>query len=427
MSTPTSPSPSPSTSPASTTPATDAATRLAALLDGARVQYLSADPGIGIYGTKGASVHVQEVVRAMRTAGADVRILAAKIDGEAPADLADVPVHALASRPRVAAAEREAWLLAQDSEIAAALDPTGTDLTGTDLVYERYSLFSAAALERARAAGVATVLEVNAPLIDEHAAHRGLVHEAEAREVMRRAVTAADVVTCVSEPVARWVAAQVPGARTVVAPNGVNTDRIRPRPERSEGPVTLGFVGTLKPWHGVEILLEAAAPLVRDGVARLLLVGDGPQAAALGERAAALGIADGVERTGALDPRDVPAHLHRMDVGVAPYPAGADDYFSPLKVYEYLAAGLPVVASAVGQIPDVVRDGLTGVLVPPSDVEALRDALALLCEHAPTRERMGRAARADAVELHGWDRTVATSLGALPLGRPLGRPTAVTA
>ncbi|WP_284252308.1 glycosyltransferase family 4 protein [Litorihabitans aurantiacus] len=381
---------------------------------GARVAYVCADPGIGVFGTKGASVHVQEVVRVLRAAGADVVLHATRTGGEPPADLADVVVQLLPTRPRGGdVREREAWLIAQDDAIADAVD-----LAGTDLLYERYSLFSAAALERARAAGIPTVLEVNAPLVDEQAAHRGLVHADAAWESLRRAVTAADVVTCVSEPVAAWVREHVPGARTVVAANGVNTERIRPReahePRETPDVPTIGFVGTLKPWHGVEVLLEAAAPLVRDGVARLLIVGDGPLAADLDARAVELGITAGVERTGATDPADVPALLRRTDVAVAPYPAVAEEYFSPLKVYEYLAAGLPVVASAVGQIPAVVRDGVTGVLLPPSDVVALRDALELLCAHAPTRERMGRAARADAVEHHGWERTVATAIEALP-------------
>src|SRR5699024_12440624 len=112
--------------------------------------------------------------------------------------------------------------------------------------------------------------------------------------------------------------------------------------------------------------------------ARLLLVGDGPQAEALREHALALGTEGAVETTGAVAPVDVPALLHRMDVATAPYPAAGEGYFSPLKVYEYMAAGLPVVASAVGQLPRVIDHSRTGFLVPGSDPTALAGMLTVL-------------------------------------------------
>ena len=89
-------------------------------------------------------------------------------------------------------------------------------------------------------------------------------------------------------------------------------------------------------------------------------------------------------------------------MAVAPYPASDDHYFSPLKIYEYAAAGLPVVASDIGQIPRIVSHGETGLIVPPSDPAALAagiDALVLDPEYAA---RLGRAGRARAVAEHSW-------------------------
>src|SRR5690606_13714515 len=125
--------------------------------------------------------------------------------------------------------------------------------------------------------------------------------------------------------------------------------------------VTVGFVGTLKPWHGVSLLLEAFARLAADfaGV-RLLIVGDGPERAALDQQAAALGIASLTEFTGAVDPELIPALLAEMDVAVAPYPRLDDFYFSPLKVLEYMAAGRAVVASRIGMIPEWIEHAGTG-------------------------------------------------------------------
>src|SRR5690606_25094174 len=146
--------------------------------------------------------------------------------------------------------------------------------------------------------------------------------------------------------------------------------------------------------------------------ARLLLVGDGPQAAALRAQAEALGIADAVEMTGAVAPVDVPGHLHRMDVATAPYPAVGEGYFSPLKVYEYMAAGLPVVASAVGQLPRVVDHRRTGFLVPGSDPAALAEALRELAVDRRLRARVGAPAREHAVAGHTSPHVVARSLAA---------------
>jgi glycosyltransferase involved in cell wall biosynthesis len=91
-----------------------------------------------------------------------------------------------------------------------------------------------------------------------------------------------------------------------------------------------------------------------------------------------------------------------MDLAVAPYPDLPDLYFSPLKVYEYLAAGLPVVASAVGQVPAALEGGRLGTLVRPGDAGALADALAALRADVVRRTALRAATRAAAVERHTW-------------------------
>jgi glycosyltransferase involved in cell wall biosynthesis len=296
-----------------------------------------------------------------------------------------------------------------------------------DLVYERYSLWSRAAADRVDCdplhAGTRSVLEVNAPLVDEQALHRGLVDRAGAESVARDALATATVVTAVSEPVARWaVAAGACPTSVQVLPNGVDTDRIRPgaRPDR---PFTVGFVGTLKPWHGTAVLVEAFAGLAAsDPSARLRLVGHGPQAQALARQAAGLGLGQRVELVGSLAPERVPAALQGFDVAVAPYDDPEQDYFSPLKVFEYLAAGLPVVASDVGQLRGLLDvDGEpAGLLVPPGDPAALRQALCALAADPARRRRLGDRARRLAVERHRWTSVVDRALGLALAGPTVG-------
>lgn len=374
-----------------------------------RLAYVCADPGVPVFGTKGSSVHVQEVVRALRAHGALVELVCARTGGPAPAGLRDVPVHRLPLATARTTAERERQLAGHDSAIAGLLARRGP----FDLVYERYSLWSRSATAHAARAGWPCLLEVNAPLVDEQAVHRELADRAGAEAVIAGAASDATAVVCVSDPVAAWVRGHAPAARTVVVPNGVDTGRFRPPRHRPAGPFIVGFVGTLKPWHGVEVLVDAFARLAgRLPAARLLLVGDGPLAGRVTERAAALGIGAAVTRTGAVDPLQVPGWLHAMHVAVAPYPAGAETYFSPLKVYEYLAAGLPVVASSVGQVPAALDHGRAGVLVRPGDVEGLAAALHALALDPGLRTRLGAAARARAVQCHSWSGVVAASLAA---------------
>ena len=376
-----------------------------------RVAYLCADPGIPVFGTKGASVHVQEIIRAWRARGAEVRVYCTRTGDDVPADLADLTVTWL-KVPQSQGPEREAAQAAAAAELAGKIIDDGADL-----VYERYSLFSTGLAQATAALGIPGILEVNAPLIDEQRTHRYLHDEAAAAAALRAQVAAADRTVCVSAPVARWVESKTepahPGGIAVV-PNGVNTDRILPAsPDPGAVPV-VAFVGTLKPWHGVEVLLEAAA--LASQAWQLRIVGDGPLSAELQRRAAELGVA--VDFTGAVVPEQIPAVLADCSLAAAPYPAmesDADQYFSPLKIYEYLAAALPVVASNVGQIPEIMDDGGTGLLVEPSDPAALAAAIDCLVAYPERRLAMSLAAREQAVARHSWHQVLEQSLAGIRL------------
>jgi glycosyltransferase involved in cell wall biosynthesis len=160
----------------------------------------------------------------------------------------------------------------------------------------------------------------------------------------------------------------------------------------------------MKPWHGVEDLVAAFAQL-RAGSKdnRLLLVGEGPARSQLEAQVRALGLASRVHFTGAVEPAKVPGLMAAMDVAVAPYRSLPQFYFSPLKVYEYMAASLPVVASAVGQLKELIEPEVNGLLVPTGDVPALARALDRLRQDPEKRILLGRAARRKVLAHHTWD------------------------
>ncbi len=347
-------------------------------------------------------MHVQEMLRAMLQDGCRVDLFAAAIGGEPPADLRGIVVHALPAAPRNApVSQREQHALRANREDAALLDRHGP----FDIVYERHSLWSWAVMETARDHGWPGVLEINAPLIDEQITHRELVHREECRDAARRAFSAASVLLGVSQVIQQYVRRFRTDAPVYVIPNGVNPARFPPHivPAIPLGVFTVGFLGTLKPWHGIDSLVEIADLIHADGVPfRLLVVGDGPERPKLEAEIASRGLSDHAILTGAVAAERVPALLTSMHVTLAPYPPLTGFYFSPLKIVESMAAGVPVVASRIGQIEALVRDGVDGLLCRPGDCAAFAAAVRRLRDDEAGRRGMAEAARQHVLAEHTW-------------------------
>jgi len=371
-----------------------------------KIAYINADPGVPVFGTTGCSVHVQEMVLAMLNRGAEVHLFSTRMGDDTAADFSGLHIHPLPPPVRGDEAARENAALAANQPLRAALEREA-EQGAFDLVYERYSLWSCAGMEFAREHEIKSVLEVNAPLIEEKCNERTLLNREGAEDVAMRAFRSAQIITVVSRQLANWLE-EHPSARGKihVVPNAVNPDRFAravPTIPKDREDFVIGFVGTLKACHGLTMLLESFAQLAqKTGLARLLIVGDGPERERLEREIAGRRLSERVHFTGAVAPNEVPGLLASMDVAVAPYPPLANFYLSPIKLYEYMAAGLPIVASCIGQVQEVIQHEVTGILVPPGDTAALTQALHDLQLHPERRAPLGRIARETVLE-HTWD------------------------
>ncbi len=388
-----------------------------------RIAYVCCDPGVPVFGCKGCSVHVQEVLREFLRQGAEVDLFAVRFGGPPPSDLRSVRLHPIDVLRADDSAGRERALLAANTFVKDQLGGSGP----YDLVYERYALCSYAAMEYARNRQTPGILEVNSPLIQEQDQYRMLNDHELAEQTTRRAMISAGAIIAVSPPVADYARRHRLSSTSIyVIPNGVDTarftgDAASPCP-RKKGKFTVGFVGTLKPWHGVANLVDAFGLLAEeDAGIRLLIVGDGPERKRLEQRASGLptSSAGKAHFTGSVPPSKIPALLRSMDVAVAPYLPQEGFYFSPLKIFEYMAAGLPTVASRVGQISDLVQNSETGVLYPPGDIHALAKALLDLSRHPDRCAQLGKLARTTAVRHFTWESIVKR---VLEIAGGLGRP-----
>src|SRR5437870_4684520 len=203
--------------------------------------------------------------------------------------------------------------------------------------------------------------------------------------------SAASAVITVSEANARYIVKTfgVPTAQVHVIPCGVNAERFSPHGERLEPPHVV-CVARLSPVKNLGLLLEACASLRARGVQfRCALIGDGPCRDELEAMRARLGLARVVELAGAAEQAEVLAWWQRATVAVLT----SESEGMPVSLMEAAACGVPAVAPAVGGIPELVEDGVTGLLVPVGDTQALAAALEQLLRNPELAARMGMAAR----------------------------------
>jgi len=368
-----------------------------------RVAYVSADPDMPAFANNASSLAIREMCAAMLDTGLDVSLFVASRGGGTPARLAGVPVTDLRT-PTEADPEihtREALTL--NGETAGALARSAP----FDIIYERASRWSVAPMYYAARSSATGILELHAAVLQGLEDKKASLHARATRAFLKHSLCSARLVIAPSDEVAteaQTIAEDKANVHVVLGgcdPRSLAQTSV----DAGRGEFVVGYVGTLGPGTGLEILVDAFAMLVATSVphAQLLIVGDGPSRDDLVKRVARRGLPNSVTfTTNAGD--DMPTLLAKMNVAVAPHTEAA--VTPPPSIKEYMAAGLPVVASSNAAFSAIVGHNKTGLLFQPGDVTGLASALGQLYADPLRLRHLGHQARAYAGSHFTWGKSL---------------------
>jgi glycosyltransferase involved in cell wall biosynthesis len=392
-----------------------------------KILYLSLTPSMPFGAMTGYGTHMREVCKALGEAGHDVLVsvaaggaLLAPAAVERALDVSRSPgpghrqhsTYELLKRalpPGVYHLARDGRELVAD-RIARHRLQTIVRQHEVDAVYERHGMLTLAGMRAAAMSGVPHLLEVNAP-IEERRDHYGFPLYRLARRVQRLQFELADQIVCVSSTLQSYLVER--GAdreRVHVIPNAVAADRLaRSAGERrstrlqlgiGDDDLVFGFVGRFAYWRGMLPMIDALGEaLRRTPNAHAVLIGDGQMMAEVRRAVEQSDMGGRMHLTGSVGWQDVGRYLAALDVGIL---ASSNWYSSPLKIFEYGAAGLCVVAPRFPPIEEIMEHDVDAVLVPPDDVAALARALVELATDDARRRRLADSLRRRVREHHTW-------------------------
>jgi glycosyltransferase involved in cell wall biosynthesis len=317
-----------------------------------KIAYLTADFGIPVFGTKGASIHVNSIANELSLLGHDVLVLTPNT-GVIPPGKQNFHIEKISigsdweSLSEILRKEDicKGNRLSKDIRnlvYNVILEKKGLEVLDSfrpDMIYERYSLFGTAGSNLARHYGIPLILEVNAPLVEEQQQQRGLSLPTAARETQRQSFMRADHVIVVSQWLKKYVAEHgVQEGRITVLPNGVDTAKFSPchHPELKEKlgwqqSFIAGYVGSMKDWHGLPSVIKAISLVIKKKPNfRLLLVGEGPELPFLKSQINEMGLENYIHLTGLVPHVVFAPWISLMYLGVVTFDISFSDYFFPV-------------------------------------------------------------------------------------------------
>jgi glycosyltransferase involved in cell wall biosynthesis len=403
------------------------------------IVHLYQESGIRFCEPQAAQLHIYHTIQGLQQAGHDVALLALqgrqvlftedlqvfKSDKLLPSHYGDMGLSGTSlfklfesGVRRLQTQLRLPYLALFDSHRMAQAG--SINLKGFDLIHERFNLLSLGGAWASKILGIPLVLEVNADLLEQRkfkgVPERGL-RRLFAIWATRMCFNTAAKIICISAGlkdhlIKKW---NIEESKLTVLPCAADVDAFGPnhnaeRVRRGLGlttePVVM-WVGGYYPWHDLDLLLDSFLQVLqRQPNAKLVLVGDGPIRQSIAQTVQKNGLQKSVIMTGAIPHADVPDMLSIADIAVVPAaPVSASDggTGTPLKLFEYMAAGKPIVATDLNQAAEVIRDGYNGLLVQAGDVNQFAESILKLLVDPVERMRLGQNARQQAVELYSWE------------------------
>jgi glycosyltransferase involved in cell wall biosynthesis len=283
-----------------------------------------------------------------------------------------------------------------------------------DLLYERYAYFNFGGILASKLFRIPAILEVN--IVTTLNDVRRLEFRRIARYVEEKLLRSADAIFVVSDFLKDHLVSRGVNADKIhVQPNAFSAagERAGERAARSQvvdeplakltsGKVVIGFLGRMVPWYRLDCLLNVFHAIHRRYPNTcLVLVGDGTERGLLESIADELGITESVHFCGETSHEEALGLLEMFDIGVIP---STNPWGSPMKLFEYMGMGVPVVAPALDVITSVMQDGAHGRVFPVDDFAAMEAALDELIADPALRKQMGENARAHVMANHTWER-----------------------
>jgi glycosyltransferase involved in cell wall biosynthesis len=285
-----------------------------------------------------------------------------------------------------------------------------------DCIINRYAIYDISALLAKFLFNVPYIAEVNGSVIFERNLLGKFYFKPIANYMERLIFRKADTVTLVSQELLKYFEKNhYDTTNTIVTPNGVDIEKFNPDTSiepfgkdikeivRWKDKIVIGFLGSLKPWHGVERLINILPEMLNANPnIRLLIIGDGKERTRIESKLKEYNLEDHVYITGFLGHEDIPKALNMVDVCTAPYNDIDHFHFSPLKIFEYMAMGKPVVAPALGQCKELIIDDFNGILLDQNTNENLKQALLKIIEDEEYRVTLGHNAREYIAQNYTW-------------------------
>ncbi len=280
-------------------------------------------------------------------------------------------------------------------------------------IYERFAFFAWMGASLAKRLKVPFFLEVNyttnTPLIRKRT--RMLLPLA--KYIEKNILGRAEAIFVVSSFLKKQLMDMgVPEDRINLTPNAVAKDIFEPRSNPFEirnkydlkDTIVLGYAGGFYHWHGVDLLLKAVKDIENEHKnLSILLVGEGPARSQLKDLSEKLKMRSRLVMPGEVAHRDLPKYLDAMDICVLP---DSNNYGSPVKIFEYMAMGKPVLAPDIDTIKDVITDKVTGILFKPKDCIEIGRAIKLVLENKELCAKISQAAREKIFRHHLWSNNV---------------------